>query len=474
MTKENMIIVEANSTDTAINADGTLVGIEIGDKLFEYGDAYAREQLDNIANEVKNLNVSGLTTQQVTALDNMFKACAYTKQDVSEEYNAFKIAFGISTVITTYTVTNRLNNATNSNVDTSVTEGSTYNATITPSNGYTLTGATVTVKMGDVDITSSAYNDGAISISNITGNIEITVTAIQEQTTVTTYTVTNNLTNVTSDNSSISVVENNQYVANLTASSGYTLSNVTVTMDGNDVTSTVYSNGVITISSVTGDIIITASAINQNEIDYTLDALTDVTWTDGYSYKQSSGELATNENHHCTSKFTPQTSLYKLHQGVGSYQTLYEWDENDVFCGAYAVNINSNLYMSLLKTHKYAISIYSTDFDSSLVTLLPVDNSSSAVEQTIIDLSTLTESNFSNNFSNKEINLTSLCPDIGINATNYLQVIQNTNYTVMMRGPNSGAIAHYGGNLLMQIHGFDSIAETISYLQTNKVQLIIN
>lgn len=38
---------------------------------------------------------SGLTTEQIAGLDNMFKVCAFTKADVSAEYNAFCTAFGI-------------------------------------------------------------------------------------------------------------------------------------------------------------------------------------------------------------------------------------------------------------------------------------------------------------------------------------------------------------------------------------------
>ena len=38
----------------------------------------------------------GLTTEQVNALDGMFKVCAFTKDNVSAEYTAFKTAFGIT------------------------------------------------------------------------------------------------------------------------------------------------------------------------------------------------------------------------------------------------------------------------------------------------------------------------------------------------------------------------------------------
>lgn len=42
----------------------------------------------------------GLTSAQIAALDGMFKVCAFTKDDVSAEYNAFMAAFGIEDVHT--------------------------------------------------------------------------------------------------------------------------------------------------------------------------------------------------------------------------------------------------------------------------------------------------------------------------------------------------------------------------------------
>lgn len=82
----------------------------------------------------------------------------------------------------------------------------------------------------------------------------------------TTYSITNNLTNCTSNNSSVSVSENSSYSATITANSGYNLSSVSVTMGGNDITSDVYSNGNISISSVTGNIVITATATSSSPI----------------------------------------------------------------------------------------------------------------------------------------------------------------------------------------------------------------
>ena len=80
-------------------------------------------------------------------------------------------------------------------------------------------------------------------------------------TTVTTYTITNSLTNVINSNTTSKIEENTSYVANLTPADGYTLDSISVTMGGTDVTSAVYSDGAINISSVTGNIVIIATAI---------------------------------------------------------------------------------------------------------------------------------------------------------------------------------------------------------------------
>ena len=76
----------------------------------------------------------------------------------------------------------------------------------------------------------------------------------------TTYTITNNLTNVTNSNVAASIGDGDPYNATLTADAGYTIDSVIVTMGGNDVTASVYDSGVISIPAVTGNIVITASA----------------------------------------------------------------------------------------------------------------------------------------------------------------------------------------------------------------------
>lgn len=84
-----------------------------------------------------------------------------------------------------------------------------------------------------------------------------------------TYTITNNLTNVSTSNTARVVTEGTAYTATLTAASGHSLKTVTVTMGGADVTATAYNGRTISIASATGNVVITAVA-EQDEVDETL------------------------------------------------------------------------------------------------------------------------------------------------------------------------------------------------------------
>ncbi len=79
--------------------------------------------------------------------------------------------------------------------------------------------------------------------------------------TTTTRTITYNLSHVSSSNTATSVDGGSSYTTTLTADSNYTLNTVTVLMGGVNVTSQVYSSGTITIPNVTGNIVITATAV---------------------------------------------------------------------------------------------------------------------------------------------------------------------------------------------------------------------
>ena len=158
----------------------------------------------------------------------------------------------------TYTITRNLSNCACSNSANSVTQGSSYSATLSANSGYQL--GKVTITMGGNDITNTAYSNGNISISNVTGNIVITANATAVETS-SSYSITANLTHCKSSNAAKNISAGLGYVTNITADNGYTISSIIVTMGGTDVTSSVLKSGnQIYIPHVTGNIVITASA----------------------------------------------------------------------------------------------------------------------------------------------------------------------------------------------------------------------
>ena len=76
--------------------------------------------------------------------------------------------------------------------------------------------------------------------------------------TATYYTISNVLTNVTTSNSATVIEEGNSYTAQLTYEGEI---DVTVTMNGEDITNTSYTDGTIYIGSVTGNVVITAKTV---------------------------------------------------------------------------------------------------------------------------------------------------------------------------------------------------------------------
>ena len=100
------------------------------------------------------------------------------------------------------------------------------------------------------------------------------------------FTVTQNYTNVESDFNSTNVKENLPLTIKLNTTNGKKLGNVSVIMNGVDVTSKVYSNGIINIEAVLGDIVITANAMlytNVVEPNYT-NTTDETIWLNGYRY----------------------------------------------------------------------------------------------------------------------------------------------------------------------------------------------
>lgn len=106
------------------------------------------------------------------------------------------------------------------------------------------------------------------------------------------YTVTNNLTNVSNNNPALSINNGEAYNAVLIPDVGYEIESVIIEMGLSDITSSVYSDGNISIDSVTGNIVITAIAVQSSASgQLPQDGLVDYVDFRNKSYTAGSGGL---------------------------------------------------------------------------------------------------------------------------------------------------------------------------------------
>lgn len=162
-----------------------------------------------------------------------------------ETINAFRRAMVDGTPedlvapVAIYNVSNILSGAVSDNPATTATQYQPYEANIRPVGDRVIQNVTVT--MGGEDVTASVFTGKETRLM---------------------HSIANNLVGCTTDNNSRTVADGLAYTAQITANDGYTLTGaaVTITMGGVDV-STYYSEGKITIPSVTGDLVIRVEAV---------------------------------------------------------------------------------------------------------------------------------------------------------------------------------------------------------------------
>ena len=162
-----------------------------------------------------------------------------------EKINAFRAAMidgtpaTVTANISTYTVEKTLTDVTIDNSAVSAKQYQPYTAKIAPVSGKTI--GNVKVTMGGADITASVFKGTTEMLRRL---------------------VTKNLTQCASSNTRVYAIDGQSYVTTLTAHTGYGIDSVTILMGGVDV-STYYKDGIISIPEVTGDIVITATAVAQ-------------------------------------------------------------------------------------------------------------------------------------------------------------------------------------------------------------------
>lgn len=126
------------------------------------------------------------------------------------------------------------------------------------------------------------------------------------------YSITNNLTGATTSNNATLIEDGAAYKATITPNSGYTIDDYSVFMGDVDITSSVYSNGIVNIPAVTGDIVITiiASKPKVNMLLQAVDASGNPYnngqgWKSGYRLSSSGNESASSSNQ--VTGFIPMT-----------------------------------------------------------------------------------------------------------------------------------------------------------------------
>lgn len=127
---------------------------------------------------------------------------------------------------------------------------------------------------------SLSINESAVSLSN-TSFIRICCADLSSDSILTvneeikyadevenTWSIFNELTHALTDNHTATVNDGASYSANISAISGYVLNSVVITMNGVDITDSVYADGVITINKVTGNVVISVVAISDGSSSY--------------------------------------------------------------------------------------------------------------------------------------------------------------------------------------------------------------
>lgn len=248
-------------TDGEQDDVGNVQGRGIKDAYIRLDNHLILSMTDETEIDAGTVGNSGLSEEIKEIMLHLYRAAVYF-EDMDDRIDRLEELFGQKVQEeVTYDLRLKLTNVTADKADGKVTEGSSLVVNLSAADGYTLDGAEISVTMGGADITDSVLNGARIEIPEVTGDIVIAATARAMG--ETTWTVKQNLTNLTSDKGTTATVnDGDSYASTLTPAYGYKLegASVTVTMGGSDITASVYDNGTVTIEAVTGDVIITAAA----------------------------------------------------------------------------------------------------------------------------------------------------------------------------------------------------------------------
>lgn len=170
----------AGKKDNAVLTVETAALVSISAAYTQSGTVYDTDSLDSLKPDLvvtatyADSSTGVITTYTLSgALNEGTSTITVTYQGESDTFDVV-----VTSAYTYYTVSNALTYCTNSNDATRIREDQTYVATLTPNTGYEFTSESITITMGGVDVTSTAFDlsDGSITIVP-TGNISIIAVA---------------------------------------------------------------------------------------------------------------------------------------------------------------------------------------------------------------------------------------------------------------------------------------------------------
>lgn len=151
------------------------------------------------------------------------------------------------------------------------------------------------------------------------------------------YSVINNLTNATTDNKTSLIEAGKSYIAHISADSGYHIDTISCTMGGEIVDVT---DNTISIESVTGNIVITAVAVEDSDLPFVSGEPYSIVWHADKTLNSTTGE----ENDYASfsvSDFIPVKGANRI-EGVFYGKQIYTYDENKNYIGKVESNKGSS------------------------------------------------------------------------------------------------------------------------------------
>ena len=303
-----------------------------------------------------------------------------------------------------------------------------------------------------------------IKIPKVTGNVSIIGIASPKQSDSNVYTITNNLANCINSNTVTSVNEGSPYSATVTPNSRYELMNISITMGGINITSTVYSyqngNAVINIPNVTGNVVITVQATETSgggdtgggdtgggSDPITGDVLSYMTY--GKGINQTTGVIK--DNPECWATIDPITVVTGKTYTISldaTFAWVYGFDESDNYTSQLVLGTNENPQNFTFTANTTKIRFGCYDPSHTLTYCNLTESSSSGGESGGSTSYTITR------------NLTNCTSSNSINS-----VAQGTTYSTTVT-PNSGSELL---NVAITMGGTDVTSSVYTYQNGNAV-----